>query len=192
MIPYTIKRSSRSRRLRISVHPDGSVVVTMPRIRQAHHKRFVAYEVQRFVEKHSDWIRRKVKATEGRTIVWGNKKDLAVYKKQARVLITERARHFAKIYGVTFRKISIRSQKSRWGSCSRQGNLSFNYQLVLFRPEMRDAVIVHEICHLVEFNHSRAFWKLVEREVPNWKTLRKELKKTMVQLGEGGSGILRA
>jgi predicted metal-dependent hydrolase len=73
-------------------------------------------------------------------------------------------------------KVSIRSQKTRWGSCSTNGNLSFNYNLLRFRKEVVDYVIIHELCHLKEMNHSEKFWKLVEGFCPDYKKLRKELK----------------
>ena len=114
-------------------------------------------------------------------VIWGDKKKIAEYKKQARVLVRERLAYFSKIYGVTPGKISIRAQKSRWGSCSRQGNLSFNYQLVLLPPKLADQVIVHELCHMLEFNHSRRFWDLVAQTIPDYKTVRRELKLTTVR-----------
>jgi predicted metal-dependent hydrolase len=73
-------------------------------------------------------------------------------------------------------RISIRGQKTRWGSCSKTGNLSFNYNLLKFRKEVVDYVIIHELCHLKQMNHSEKFWKLVAGFSPNYKKLRKELR----------------
>ncbi len=94
----------------------------------------------------------------------------------ARALVAERLQHFNQVYGYRIGKISIRKQKTRWGSCSKQGNLSFNYRLVHLPEELRDYVIVHELCHIGQFNHSKAFWKLMAQTVPDWKTRRAALR----------------
>jgi len=102
-------------------------------------------------------------------------------KEAARALVRERVGHFMAHYGtkhgITHGKIAIRNQKSRWGSCSKKGNLNFNYKLVFLEPELRDYVIVHELCHIKEFNHGKGFWALVAETVPEWKVLRKRLTK---------------
>ena len=101
-------------------------------------------------------------------------------KEAARAMVNERVRHFMPYYGpkhgIAVGRIAIRNQKSRWGSCSKKGNLNFNYKLVFLPPPVRDYVIVHEICHIKEFNHGRGFWALVGETVPEYKELRKQLK----------------
>ena len=102
-------------------------------------------------------------------------------KETTRALVHERVQHFLKYYAVNHSikvgKIAIRNQRSRWGSCSKKGNLNFNYKLVFLRPELQDYVIVHEICHIKEFNHARGFWNLMAETIPDWKKLRAELRK---------------
>lgn len=105
-----------------------------------------------------------------------SRKQYLEHKEAARTLIEERVRHFNFHYKLPVGKIAIRNQKSRWGSCSRKGNLNFNYKLLSLSPEERDYVIVHEICHIKEFNHGRGFWALVGETVPNYRELRKNLK----------------
>jgi hypothetical protein len=103
-------------------------------------------------------------------------------KQTAYILVVSRLAHFQLLYGTAhniqflFNKITIRNQSSRWGSCSRRGNLNFNYRIALLPPELADYIIVHELCHLGEFNHSEKFWNLVERTIPNWRELRARLK----------------
>lgn len=98
------------------------------------------------------------------------------HKESARTMVLDRIRHFNTHYGLPIKKIAIRNQKSRWGSCSRKGNLNFNYKLTFLPPELRDYVIVHEICHIKEFNHGRGFWQLVAETVPEYKEMRKQLR----------------
>jgi hypothetical protein len=94
--------------------------------------------------------------------------------------VRERVEHFMAHYGpyhgITIGKIAIRNQKSRWGSCSKKGNLNFNYKLAFLSPEVRDYIIVHEICHIKEFNHGKDFWALVGEMMPEYKALRKQLR----------------
>ena len=105
-------------------------------------------------------------------------------REAARALVAARLGHFMGHYGprhgIAPGSVAIRNQKSRWGSCSKKGNLNFNYKLVFLPPELRDYVIVHEICHIKEFNHGRGFWALVGEAVPQWKALRKQLRQVML------------
>ena len=80
-------------------------------------------------------------------------------------------------YGFTYNKIFIRNARTRWGSCSSRGNLGFNYRIVKLPPALQYYIVVHELCHLKEFNHSAKFWALVAEEVPNWKAARTALRK---------------
>lgn len=105
-----------------------------------------------------------------------NKVDYKAYKEKARELIMSRLEHFAYPYGFSYGRVSIRNQSTRWGSCSKQGNLNFNYRLVQLPLELLDYVVVHELCHLAEFNHSRKFWDLVAQAIPDYKERRRQLK----------------
>ena len=109
-----------------------------------------------------------------------SRKLYEINKESARQIISERIQHFMQYYGprhsIVVGKIAIRNQKSRWGSCSKKGNLNFNYKLFFLPPEIRDYVIVHEICHIKEFNHGKGFWDLVGEVVPDYRELRKKLR----------------
>lgn len=98
------------------------------------------------------------------------------HKEQARNLVAGRLAHFNEHYRLKINKVFIKNQKSRWGSCSSNGNLNFNYKIALLPPDTADYIIVHELCHLGEFNHSPEFWALVAETVPDWRKLRKQLK----------------
>ena len=119
-------------------------------------------------------LRRSVYHTRSRQLYLAN-------KEAARALVYDRVRHFSAYYGprhgIAVGKIAIRNQRSRWGSCSKKGNLNFNYKLVFLTPAQQDYIIVHEICHIKEFNHGKGFWDLVGETIPDWKKLRGELRK---------------
>ena len=96
--------------------------------------------------------------------------------KQVKTIIPVRAAYFAPLVGVSYGRITIRSQHTRWGSCSSKGNLNFNCLLALVPPEVLDYVVVHELCHRKEMNHSPRFWAEVERILPDYKMSLKWLK----------------
>jgi len=172
-ISYSVKRSKRSKSLKITAHHNGDIIVTMP---------FWLSEslAEEFLLKRSDWILKNLKYSEELKDKIILKNDLRTYKKhkeEARKLITKRVEHNNKMYNFSFNKIFIRNQKRQWGSCSENGNLNFNFKLLFLPEHLLDYVIIHEICHLKELNHSKRFWDLVEKTLPNHKELRRELKK---------------
>lgn len=90
--------------------------------------------------------------------------------------IRERLDHYAPRLGVRCGRVAIRDQKSRWGSCSQRGNLNFNWKLIMAPPQALDYVVIHELCHLIEFNHSPRFWSLVEGQMPEYAVWKQWLK----------------
>ncbi len=110
----------------------------------------------------------------------GRRAEYIRYRDAARVLVHARLARFNQFYGFTLRKVFIKNLRSRWGSASERGNLNFNYKLVFLPPELADYVVVHELCHLGQFNHSPAFWALVGRTIPEYKLLRKVLRRIRV------------
>ena len=97
-------------------------------------------------------------------------------KKLLKPVIEAKLLQFNSYYNFKYNKISIRHQKTRWGSCSSDGNLSFNCKLACLSNDLQEYVVAHELCHLQEMNHSKDFWALVEKTVPNYKELRAQLK----------------
>ncbi|MCE9540943.1 M48 family metallopeptidase [Candidatus Kaiserbacteria bacterium] len=174
-IPYEINVSPRARAMRIAVLPDGIVRVTVP-------QHFSAGRLESFVSKYAEWIRKSVARTRGRTVIPAEKARIPEYKTRAEALVHARVAHFAGLYGVTYKKISVRAQKTRWGSCSKAGNLSFNYKIALLPHDIVDYIVVHEVCHLLSFDHSPRFWAQVERAVPEHRKLRRALRTTVISL----------
>ena len=99
----------------------------------------------------------------------------------ARGLVNARIEHWNAYYGFPVGRVSIRDQKTRWGSCSKKGNLNFNYRVAHLPPVLVDYIVVHELCHLREFNHSKQFWALVRETVPDYVARRQALKQIRVQ-----------
>ena len=171
-LEYGLKKSTRARQLRLTVHHDGSVLVTAPSfINQGRVEKFILQKLRWIMDKVS-YFRNLPQGLKLET----KRGDFARYKKLALALIEERLTHFNKLYDFSYSKINVRNQKTRWGSCSRRGVLSFNYKISLLPKELCDYVVVHELCHLGEFSHSKKFWDLVARAVPNYKELRTKLR----------------
>lgn len=105
-----------------------------------------------------------------------SKKEYLQYKDRARELVYRRLEYFNALYGYTYKRISIRNQKTRWGSCSKQGNLNFHYKIAFLPEHLADYIIVHELCHLKEMNHSKKFWDQVARTMPDHKARRRQLR----------------
>src|SRR5438552_3208726 len=99
------------------------------------------------------------------------RREYALLKGAARRLAYAKIAKFAPLYGVQVKAVSIRDQKTRWGSCSSTGRISFNYRLAKMPERLAEYVVVHELCHLLEFNHSPRFWRLVSRTVPEHRLL---------------------
>ena len=99
--------------------------------------------------------------------------------------VRERLGFYAPRLGVQFNRVAIRDQSSRWGSCSAKHNLNFNWKLIMAPPEVLDYVVIHELCHLIEFNHSPRFWRLVEGQMPEYAFWKKWLKEHGRELGVG-------
>lgn len=98
------------------------------------------------------------------------------HKEHARALIHSRLAYYAPLCGVVYKRVAIRNQRRRWGSCSSLGNLNFNYRLALLPIELCDYVVVHELCHLKQMNHGPLFWVEVEKVLPNYLELEMRLK----------------
>jgi predicted metal-dependent hydrolase len=169
-ISYTLKRSRRSRYMRLVVQPGGVVVLTVPW--GTHEK-----AIMRFVERQSNWIARAVRTMASYIpLPTRGRRAYLKHREAAREFIKERVDFWSAIYKISYKRIAIRDTKARWGSCSREGNLNFSYALLFLPKELADYVIVHEICHLKEHNHSKGFWQLVECAIPDYKLKRTQLR----------------
>lgn len=106
----------------------------------------------------------------------GSHREYLLHKSKAHQLVKKKIEELNGRYNFSCQKFVIRNQKSRWGSCSSRGVLNFNYKLVFLPEHLTDYLIVHELCHLKEMNHSRRFWNEVARAIPDYPRRRRELK----------------
>ena len=171
-IKYSVKKSRRAKRMRVAVYCDGSVVVTTP---------FGVGEsiAGKFIEEKKLWILKKLdyfKQNDSTFMRKYSKVDYQKHKDEAMDLVVARVEYFNKEGGFVYNKIFVKNQKTRWGSCSRKGNLNFNYKIVFLPKQLSDYIIVHEMCHLKEFSHSKKFWNLIENMLQDYKETRNELR----------------
>ena len=179
---FQIIQSSR-KTISIQITKDAQIIVRAPRSMSK-------AEIQSFVESKSEWIEKHRKEVEQRLATRNTQEAISSEQvkelaEQAVEYIPTRVAYYAEIIGVTYGRITIRNQRTRWGSCSGKGNLNFNCLLMLMPKEIIDYVIVHELCHRKEMNHSIAFWKEVEKVLPDYRECRMWLK------DNGGSFIER-
>ncbi|MFA4942403.1 MAG: M48 family metallopeptidase [Patescibacteria group bacterium] len=177
-IEYAIKKYKNNKNLRLAINSSGHLVASKPwYLTEKTLKNFILKNSQWIIEKMSQW--QKIKETNP---FRSNQKEYSTYKKQAERLIIKKVNDFNQAYQFKFSKITIRNQKTRWGSCSSRGNLNFNYKLVFLPERMINYIIVHELCHLRELNHSPRFWSLVAQNIPNYKIIQKDLQKKGIEL----------
>ena len=172
-INIEIIRSNR-KSIAIEIRSDATVLVRAPfMIEDA--------EIHRFVKEKENWIRTHLEKLEERRDESKNIEKLSSTEIQkladlALKVIPVKVKHYASLMNVQYGQITIRSQKTRWGSCSSIGNLNFNCLLMLLPDEVVNYVVVHELCHLIEMNHSKDFWSQVECIMPDYKKHKKWLK----------------
>ena len=187
-----IIRSNR-KTLAIQINPDLSVTVRAPIYAPQSDIERILREKESWIQKHIEKIREqeaKRKKTQGEKGEYGESverdyltnEEIKKLADKALQHIPKRVSYYAKQIGVTYEKITIRNQKTRWGSCSSKGNLNFNCLLMLTPPEVIDYVVVHELCHRKEMNHSKAFWAEVEKILSDYKEQIKWLKENGGQI----------
>ncbi len=172
LIEYSIVRKNISCKVKLVVMYDGSVKVSAP-------NKIDEKIIEDFVMSKVDWVIRILEQYKNRPRIIldsSNGEDWSKHKEYAYLYIKERLEYFNQFYNLNWNSITVKKIKSRWGSCSSKSNLNFNYKIALLSPDLADYIIVHELCHLQEMNHSVDFWNLVGKTIPNHKELRRELK----------------
>lgn len=172
-----IIRSNR-RSLGLQVKADGSVFARVPKL-------VTDQTVVEFIRGHENWILKKLELVCSKD----NRPDIVYLpevtresdKERIRTFIEEKVAHYAEVMGVTYGKITMRNQKTRWGSCSDEGNLNFNCRLLFVPDRIVDYVVIHELAHRRFMNHSKSFWHEVEKYMPDYKEQRKMLARFAIK-----------
>lgn len=177
----TVIRSNR-KTVAIQVNSNLSVTVRAPRSVSEKDIEEILKKKEAWISKHIEKIKETKERFEAEPTEKLTREKVIALAEEALKVIPERVEYFAKVIGVTYGKITVRNQKTRWGSCSSKGNLNFNCLLMLAPPEVLDYVVVHELCHRKQMNHSKAFWLEVEKVLPDYKEVRKWLKEEGSQM----------
>ena len=163
---YYFVRHRRARRYLLRVDPDGRVRVTIPRGGSRREADAFALRNRAWVEQQLSRVRPPVLAPDAQR----------VWRARAKAVLPERLYELANRFGLVVKAVSIRSQRTRWGSCGRNGHISLNWRLMLMPDWVRDYVLVHELMHLRRLDHSPKFWRLVEAACPDYRTARQWLR----------------
>ena len=150
---------------------DGGVIVRAPR-------RTARQRIEQIVREHTDWIEKQQQKQSQPRLKNTPLSDsqIAELKKRARVILKQKLDYFSNLMGLKYGRLTITSAKTRFGSCSSKGNIAFSWLLMLYPNEAIDYVVVHELAHLVEMNHSPRFYKIIEAVLPDYKARKKLLK----------------
>lgn len=169
-ISIELKRQRR-KTLAITVTEEGRLQVKAPLCMPER-------EIERFLQQREYWIYKQMKRMlqQNKNKIERSEMEELALRQQAEKVLRERTEYYSKKLGVTCQAIRIGDQKTFWGSCSSRGRISYNWHLILMPERILDYVVVHELCHLVQMNHSSAFWSLLEGVIPDYKECRKWLK----------------
>lgn len=157
---YTIRYSNR-KTLAICIAADGQVTVRVP-------ERISEKAIHSFLTQKESWVLKHLQPTSGIPAPALSEKERRQYMEKALAVFSGRIAYYASLMGVTYGRVTIREQKTRWGSCSAQGNLNFNWRLIFAPLEVLDYVVVHELAHRKEMNHSRDFYALISSILPDY------------------------
>jgi predicted metal-dependent hydrolase len=175
-IKLKIKRRRGLKTLRLSLDSNGALSVTAP-------KWYPLFLINNFIQEKSEWIWERLKNIDLALVSERQKEEKYFYQKNkllAQKIMQEKVELFNRHYGFIYYKISIKNQKTCWGSCSQRKNLNFNVRILKLSADLQNYIIVHELCHLQELNHGQNFWELVAQTIPNFKELRKSLRQLKV------------
>lgn len=166
---------SRRKTASLEVKRTGEVIARVPLF-------LTVREMKEFVEGHLGWVLKKLAEVKTSSNCDIPEPDELTQEQWQQILslFARRISYYAEQMQVTYGRVTIRNQKTRWGSCSSKGNLNFNYRLAFLQPELLDYVVVHELAHRRHMNHSEQFWQEVARYCPDYRSCRKRLKQVAI------------
>ncbi len=170
IIDYTLKTSPRARYMRLTIDQTGSLTVTKP-------WGLSQRRIEKFIRQKASWVLSRLQARQNQPsyLQRYSHQHYLQHREQARRLIQQKTNQLNANYNFQYQRISVRNQKTRWGSCSAKGNLNFNYRILFLPDRLVDYIIVHELCHLQEMNHSQRFWNLVATVIPEYKEVKQSM-----------------
>ncbi len=150
---------------------NGELIVRAPRS-------LTKEQIEKILIKHSEWIAKAIAKEKTSRDKYASLTDADIKElsDNAKLYFEEKCRYYAQIMGVSYSQIKITGAKTRFGSCRSDGHICFSYRLMLYPEELREYVVVHELAHLFEMNHSKRFYKIVEKYIPDYKVRQKALK----------------
>ncbi len=173
-ISYTLKRFRRQKRINMHVRDDGLLVTAALSV--------PIYEIERALHRNKTWLMKNISHHAVAQTLTVDPLVVAHLKKRLLPKIQQKLAFYNTHYNFTYTRVTIRNQRSRWGSCSSSGSLNFNVHLAGLSELLIDYVVVHELCHIKEMNHSPAFWALVEECIPSYKKCRAALKEKSLNM----------
>ena len=166
----TLRKNPRARRISIRVNPRRGVTVTLPWL--------VSYKrAEIFLQENKEWVLERLEKNKQRSAEALSSEEIERLRKEAKAYLPERLAMFAELYSFNFNQVRIKNNVSNWGSCSRKGNINLNLRLMTLPEDLRDYVILHELCHLRHPNHGKGFHSLLESLCPDHRKKEKELRK---------------
>jgi len=168
-IEYTLRKRKKQKNYSLAVQREGRITLTVPYW-------ISLYRAEQFVLEKKSWLLEVIKKYPQTISICDRKKHYMLHKESARKFVLARLAELNIEYGYVYKRIAIRANTSRWGSCSEKKNLNFDYRIIFLPKHLQDYLLVHELCHLSEMNHSVRFWNRVAQTLPNHKALRKELQ----------------
>lgn len=170
-IGYQLRVSKKAKRIRLNIYDGGRFIVTVP-------QRVKLTFAEAFILEKANWVINSIKYYQQFQPISYERNDplFLSCEDAARELVLAAIKKYNAHYEVDFNKVTIKNLRSMWASCTRYGNLNFHYKLLFLSPSVAEYVVVHELCHLKEFNHSKRFWARVAETMPDYAALRKELK----------------
>lgn len=171
-VAYALRVSPRATRLRLTMKLDGNLILTVPRgVDEVSAERFLI-EKQAWVLRQLDYVDK----LRSEPLPYRDENHYRDYRQAALLFLQKRVGELNRGYGFAVSKIGVRNQKARWGSCSWDGHLNFNYKILFLPENLQDYLIVHELCHMAEMNHGKNFWKLVGQTIPECHKRHAELR----------------
>ncbi len=168
-----VKKVAYRRSIKMQYHIDG-IHITAPRS-------ITKQAIVEFITSHEAWLHKQKQAHANKTVL-PTPTDLTSAKLEAKELVLKIIAAHQNTYPFHYKKITIKNIRTKWGSCSNSGNLNFNYRIIYLPKALTEYIVIHEICHLKQLNHSAKFWQLVTKTIPHYRECRKQLKQYYFQL----------